>query len=59
MNAARSGHTETVKELIALGANVNAKNMHATALIKAAYNGHLEIVQELVYYYYYIVLILL
>lgn len=48
MQAAGQGHVETVKELIKLGANVNARSFSDTPLIKAAYNGHLEVVKELV-----------
>jgi len=43
--AARGGHLEIVKELLAAGADVHAED--DAALRRAAHNGHLEIVKEL------------
>lgn len=48
MEAAGSGHTETVQVLLAKGAEVNAKNNYGdTALMKAKKMGHKEIVRIL------------
>jgi len=48
MIAAQNGHTETVAELLAQKANVNAaRSDGVTALIFAAQDGHTEIVTEL------------
>ena len=48
MMAAGLGRTETVKALIELGADVNAKHKNgATALMAAAGQGHTEIVDIL------------
>src|SRR5215471_8361792 len=46
--AARTGHSGTVKDMIAAGANVNAKDEHGnTALLEAARNGHDDVVRAL------------
>ncbi len=51
MSAARNGHTEVVKLLLAAGANVSAKNNKGeTALSTARMRGHEEI-QELLKHY--------
>ncbi len=48
MTAASTGHTETVKALLAAGADVNATSEKGgTALMGAAMEGHTEIVQLL------------
>jgi len=50
MDAAREGNAEIVRELIAHGADVNAKDTlgwTTTALTLAARNGHAEVVREL------------
>ena len=44
MESAGQGHTETVKALIAGGADVNARTKYGwTALSQAVWNGHTEI----------------
>ena len=46
--AARTGHSGTVRDLIAAGANVDVKDKQGnTALIEAARNGHDEVVRTL------------
>ena len=46
--AARTGHSGTVRDLIAAGANLNVKDEHGnTALIEAARNGHDDVVRTL------------
>src|SRR5262245_851364 len=46
--AARDGHTEVVKKLLASGANVNMKTKDgSTPLINASLNGHTEVVKAL------------
>jgi ankyrin repeat protein len=45
MEAAGNGHTEVVKQLLAKGADVNAKSSYGyTALLYAADKGHTECV---------------
>jgi uncharacterized protein len=47
--AARTGHSGTVRDMIASGANVNVRDEHGnTALIEAARNGHDNVVRTLV-----------
>ena len=47
--AARTGHSGTVRDMIASGANVNVKDEHGnTGLIEAARNGHDDVVRTLV-----------
>lgn len=46
--AARSGHLEVVKVLLASGARVNQQNCDSTPLIDACWKGHLSVVQCLV-----------
>lgn len=46
--AARTGHANTVKDMIAAGANVNVKDEHGnTPLLEAARNGHDDVVRAL------------
>ena len=46
--AARTGHSGTVRDMIASGANVNVKDEEGnTALIEAARNGHDDVVRTL------------
>ena len=47
--AAKDGHLDVVKELIASGADINApsRSVH-TALYNAAQNGHLDVLKELI-----------
>ena len=46
--AARTGHSGTVRDMIASGANVNVRDEHGnTALIEAARNGHDDVVRTL------------
>lgn len=46
--AARTGHSGTVKDMIASGADVNVRDEHGnTALIEAARNGHDDVVEAL------------
>jgi uncharacterized protein len=46
--AARTGHSGTVRDMIASGANMNVKDEHGnTALIEAARNGHDNVVRTL------------
>jgi ankyrin repeat protein len=48
MIAATTGDTEAVKQIIAAGADVNARNRFgSTALMGAAAGGHADIVAEL------------
>jgi uncharacterized protein len=48
MGAARGGHLEVVKALIALGADPNAKSLYDdTALMEAVENGNVEVVRLL------------
>jgi len=48
IRAAKEGDTETVKTLLAAGADVNAQNwVGQTALMQAAWHGHTAIVQIL------------
>lgn len=47
-DAARNGHTEIVRELLKLRANVNlATNNGFTPLNAASYSGYLDVVKEL------------
>ncbi len=49
IRAAKEGDTETVKTLLAAGADVNAQNwVGQTALMQAAWHGHTAIVLALV-----------
>jgi len=49
MEAAEKGQSDTVRTLIAAGANVDKVNKHGeTALMKAAARGHSEIVKALI-----------
>ena len=46
--AARTGHANTVKDMLAAGANVNVKDEHGnTPLLEAARNGHDDVVRAL------------
>jgi ankyrin repeat protein len=46
--SARTGHSGTVRDMLASGANVNVKDEHGnTALIEAARNGHDNVVRTL------------
>ena len=46
--AARTGHSGTVRDMLASGANVNVRDEHGnTALIEAARNGHDDVVRTL------------
>ena len=48
IRAAKEGDTETVKTLLAAGADVHAKDRDGwTALMQAAFKGHTDIVQTL------------
>ncbi len=48
IGAAKKGDTETVKTLLAAGADVNAQNwVGQTALMQAAWHGHTAIVEIL------------
>jgi ankyrin repeat protein len=50
ITAAYNGHTPVVRELLAAGADINAKlgdGSFATALILASRNGHTDVVQLL------------
>ena len=49
LKAAETGKINDVKKALANGAKVNAKNtMEETALIKASWNGYLDIVKLLI-----------
>jgi FOG: Ankyrin repeat len=49
MKAAMGGHVEIARELIALGADVNAKTDEGvTAIMIAAFNGHADVVEAIV-----------
>ena len=46
INASYNGFSETVRELILKGANINFKNNYGdNSLILASYKGHVEIVK--------------
>lgn len=48
LGAARTGHSGTVRDMLASGAHVNVKDEHGnTALIEAARNGHDDVVRTL------------
>ncbi|MCX5880246.1 MAG: ankyrin repeat domain-containing protein [Deltaproteobacteria bacterium] len=48
ISAAEEGNLQLVKEFLAKGADVNAKdNQGYTALMWAAYNGHIDVIKEL------------
>jgi len=48
ISAAEEGNVQLVKEFLAKGADVNAKdNQGYTALMWAAYNGHVDVIKEL------------
>lgn len=47
--AARTGHSGTVRDMLASGANINIRDEHGnTALIEAARNGHDDVVRTLI-----------
>jgi uncharacterized protein len=47
--AARTGHSGTVRDMIASGAKINVRDEHGnTALIEAARNGHDDVVRTLI-----------
>jgi ankyrin repeat protein len=47
MHAAEYGNTETVKSVVASGADTNHRDFSGTALHRAAGNGHTEVVRAL------------
>ena len=46
--AAQKGHVETVRALLRLGADINARDEFGCALLHAAHNGHIALVAALI-----------